>query len=920
MCYFPRSELCSFRPLRTLSHGGRVLRVGTHAYRGAVLLALLALATLSTQSRASPLRSLIVQDQKKPAAPPEPERTAILKRLQKTFKADYSRTDREGRRALAAKLLQFAEGDELRPDSGDPEVVAQYYVVLDQTRWACLEGQDLLGAFDAVDRLASDFHIDAETLKHAAACQAAPTLHLAPDESAAVDAVVEIIEGHIEAGRYSKAAQLYGETEKYRVKIKGNDLLPRFRRGRLLIEEHDLYSVAHSALETKKEAAMLDELRTVGLYLCLAQGKFEAGLAILERCNDPLLLGIVAKEKTGGPNAKGRKELGAEWRQLSTTLAGASKVRALVRAQRWCNAALAELKGLDVREAQNLLAEIDAALESEPVLAGLPAVTAPPVPKVSPFEIGVMYSGYAEESIQGKLVRYDFKLKLMSIDATNGGILGQITWTSNATGTHTIEGRLGLTSSPVLLSFKETAVVVEGTAGLNNEYSFQLPTSRAPVAELTGSWKEEKLGVRGSALLRLRPAQLEKSRPTKAPKLARLESAPQDVQRAIQDGLRWLVRHQNEDGSWSAATLADRCASDNPSYKPKKAYRHVYDSGSTGLALLAFMRFGLSDESKAEIVDTSIGRRHSIGEIVRKGLASLIAQRQDDGSFTADRAFMYNEAIAAMALVEAHAAASDDRWRDAAQNALDYLQAAQRPHPNPDGVERLWGWRYASRQELQPPSGKDADAQRELYDADTSVTAWCITALRAGADAGLKVDQRSLEGGLDFVRHVTQVGGDGLPTGLVGYLDAKGAGAKVTGTHDDYIYHPAVMSALAVCIQNAASNTIDEAFLLAAANQVVKDLPSVSRDKLSVDYYYWYNATRALRALANPKARRVMEKCWAPWSAPTREALLALQDRTDRSCTNGGWITLDRWGHGHSGPIYTTALAVLTLESMYTAP
>src|SRR5205085_4557236 len=42
----------------------------------------------------------------------------------------------------------------------------------------------------------------------------------------------------------------------------------------------------------------------------------------------------------------------------------------------------------------------------------------------------------------------------------------------------------------------------------------------------------------------------------------------QGTERAVLDGLRWLARHQNEDGSWSPATLKERCDCDDPSYNP----------------------------------------------------------------------------------------------------------------------------------------------------------------------------------------------------------------------------------------------------------------------------------------------------------------------------------------------------------------
>jgi len=40
------------------------------------------------------------------------------------------------------------------------------------------------------------------------------------------------------------------------------------------------------------------------------------------------------------------------------------------------------------------------------------------------------------------------------------------------------------------------------------------------------------------------------------------------------------------------------------------------------------------------------------------------------------------------------------------------------------------------------------------------------------------------------------------------------------------------------------------------------------------------------------------------------------QDQTERACSNGGWLVPDRWCYA-GGPIYATALNVLTLEVYY---
>ncbi|MBL8857088.1 MAG: hypothetical protein JNL28_01105 [Planctomycetes bacterium] len=374
-------------------------------------------------------------------------------------------------------------------------------------------------------------------------------------------------------------------------------------------------------------------------------------------------------------------------------------------------------------------------------------------------------------------------------------------------------------------------------------------------------------------------------------------------QTAVRDGLCWLARHQNKDGSWSATTLNDVCPSQDALYTPPKAYTKRFDDGLTGLALLGFLRADVRDDRTAgELVDATTGVRYSVAAIVEKGINWLVSKQKPDGSFSTDRAFMYVEALAGAAVAEAYARTRHPAWKDAAQNAMNFLQGAQRP--NPTG-ESLWGWRYASRQEIEqfvrPGVAVDESLKRELYDSDTSVTAWCVMALRAGASAGLEVRRENLDGALAFTRWAT------AQHGMVGYIDPRGAGASVTGPNDHYTYHPAVMSALGLRTRADAGDDSDTGFRELAVQQIVKDMPRITEDRLSIDYYYWFHGVLALRTYDGPTKSGAEQ-----WTQAAVTSLLALQDHTARACTHGGWMVPDRWSYS-AGPLYTTALNVLTL-------
>src|SRR5262249_37535306 len=82
----------------------------------------------------------------------------------------------------------------------------------------------------------------------------------------------------------------------------------------------------------------------------------------------------------------------------------------------------------------------------------------------------------------------------------------------------------------------------------------------------------------------------------------------------VLNGLRWLARHQNADGSWSAATLADHCLPGDPCGDPKQSYTHNYDEGLTGMAMLAYLGAGFTHESREWLLDKTTNQRWKIGD------------------------------------------------------------------------------------------------------------------------------------------------------------------------------------------------------------------------------------------------------------------------------------------------------------------
>ncbi len=494
-------------------------------------------------------------------------------------------------------------------------------------------------------------------------------------------------------------------------------------------------------------------------------------------------------------------------------------------------------------------------------------------------------------------------------------------------------------------------------------------------------------------------AQLGTEGPTPAPGRAKRAVKADPASRGIVDGLRWLARHQNQDGSWSPTTLRDQCGCGDPAYNPKSAYSPAADVGLTAMAVLCFLGEGLDVGYAGDLVDVSMAKRHRPGiEIVPKALVWLIRSQGADGEFgwysapsepagrpeaakddrslrpslgtcplcagvgrfkspagetrcpncagtgsvpdpsggSTDRPVplpipvqpgipgqrgqvlpaavgnprIENQALATMALIVASEAGSVST-RGAAQRGINFLTAAQKPSPTGQG---MWGWGYTPRQEVEFRNrGAQGNQAKELFDANTVCTAFAALALGLGRERGFEVPQESLEGAAAFLNFVTQSGGDGKPTGLVGLLDARSAGAKVTGPYDHFIYHPAALTALGAWVRIITSRTPDDPFARTAAEQFVRDLPAISKDKLSIDHSYWFFATLALSHIDGQDSPKRTSKYWGPWKKAL-DATLDLQNHSERACTNGGWMDLDRWSYVQGGPLCTTTLAILTLQ------
>jgi hypothetical protein len=341
--------------------------------------------------------------------------------------------------------------------------------------------------------------------------------------------------------------------------------------------------------------------------------------------------------------------------------------------------------------------------------------------------------------------------------------------------------------------------------------------------------------------------------------------------------LRWLARHQGPEGGWSAEGFPSLCVGE----RCRGGGDPEYDTGLTGLAVLAFLGAGYSHVSRDELEDPAFpGRKLPFGQVVKKGLQWLIHHQDPEGCVgPRGMKYMYNHAIAALALSEAYGMTSSAPLKSPAQAAIDFLLASQNPGR---------GWRYSQK----------------AGDNDTSVTGWAVMALKSAEMSELHVPKSAFAGATRWLDEATEKNG----YYRTGYTQAGTGKVFEPGTNEQFSDHPA-MSAVAVMSRIFMTKNPSEPALV-AANALVADLPQWRPN--DVDFYYWYYGSLALFQKDGPQG-----PLWRRWNEPMKNAIVPHQSTVQDGCRNGSWNPeADRWGRA-GGRVYAVALNALTLEVYY---
>ena len=341
-----------------------------------------------------------------------------------------------------------------------------------------------------------------------------------------------------------------------------------------------------------------------------------------------------------------------------------------------------------------------------------------------------------------------------------------------------------------------------------------------------------------------------------------------ESQKAVDDGLNWLARHQGDGGHWGSDCLGtgadSRCDQKAPCDMPGGAY----DIAHSGMALLAFQAAGHYYFN---------GQKYS--DNVAKGLDYLVHMQAPDGSIVGpenptpeqinagarfNQYFMYEHSMATFALCEACAVAiaegkkPEPRYQTAAAGAVYFIENMQ----HADG-----GWRYT------------ADAGEKC---DCSVSGWVMLALKTAREAKIDVSPQTISRMMDFfASHYVD--------GRTYYLPPQ------TGTD--------AMTGVGMMAIEFFQHKLDSPIVQKGAAYLAD---RAEAEAMFPNYYLTYNCTMAMFQVGGEP--------WKRWNGVVRDRVTALQVLGD-GCNRGSWPA-DMWS-AKGGRVYTTALAVLTLEVYY---
>ena len=330
---------------------------------------------------------------------------------------------------------------------------------------------------------------------------------------------------------------------------------------------------------------------------------------------------------------------------------------------------------------------------------------------------------------------------------------------------------------------------------------------------------------------------------------------------AIERGLQFLAKYQRRDGSWSLDDFKERVEIQSP-------------TAATALALLAFQGAGYTHQQFKYEGNCKGALQWFRSNQKPNGDLYVPTDAKSDSN-----AWLYSHSIATLALCESYGMTQDPEIKDNAQRAINFLIQSQDPQSG--------GWRY------QPKIG-----------SDTSVTGWCMMALKSAELSGLDVPKES------YVRIEKWLNGS-QASEREKFLYRYNWQAPDTPTTRHGRVPTPVMTSVGLLMRLYLGWRRDNANMTQGADWLLQRLPAEgTAENPQRDTYYWYYSTQVLFHMGGNR--------WKTWYGSLYPMLIRSQLQSgefDGSWEPNGQIP-DAWGR-FGGRLYVTTLNLLSLEVYY---
>lgn len=340
------------------------------------------------------------------------------------------------------------------------------------------------------------------------------------------------------------------------------------------------------------------------------------------------------------------------------------------------------------------------------------------------------------------------------------------------------------------------------------------------------------------------------------------------VDEAVDRGLSWLKRNQQQDGHWEAGA-------------------GQYKTAMTALAGLALLMEG-STLKEGKYSDQIKKAADWLTAPTRQQPNGLIADRDAGGAFDN---YMHGHGYATMFLACAYGEAEDAddqrKLEKAVTRAVEFTCKAQtnRKHRKPEGKEvPIGGWGYVSAAD-----GGNFD--------EGSVTITALQGLRAAKNAGIPVPKENIDRAVNYLEACT------TPKGGIIYSYTSSGGTARSGDE-----RPA-LTAAAICCGFSAGQYGGE--LPKKWIKFCKDNIPVAKGRVAHDEYQSYYYAQFVYALGGDRYGTMFpnepKESWLTWSK-YRDVMYPYL--TEQQAKDGGWAT------SYIGPVFATSvnLTILQLE------